>query len=509
MGENEQEEIIFNVNLIGGELTDSKEKKPHKHHHEHHAKAHSQHSQRHESNHSKQLDETPPRYDYIHHKDHKQIQKIIAKEENTHSMDNRESESYQHEDNVTVFYGMQQLEINEDYFGACTDDSWETSSCTVSESPVCPLNRLSSELLTASESTPKTESPNNDSNSNSNSDATMSKLLSGNASVSSSRGKRQSFTHYFKEKAAQLKQKAKELNDSVSESGGIYQATKLKLHNVYERTKQSIDETIQDKIIKLHIYLSGYEPYRTPEVTRVICGLLTFDFIEIHMYKALPHQIRHLEAKPLIVDKLEFREIGYDNLEFIKIKGAGELDPSQCSPQEEKSGRKRGSSVGIENESSDYIGSSRSTRSQPHSRKRFSFRDERIISDGGLKKSYSHQSMETMTESSNLISKASSSPHVENHYTSKQHRSLQSAQSPSVQSQTPTSSKQPLTSPITVTLRFHSKTGVEIIEENHSNQIINLFSIDIWKSGLDALIFKYQFERKILYALYKSNAGNR
>lgn len=107
-----------------------------------------------------------------------------------------------------------------------------------------------------------------------------------------------------------IKEGAKAINETVIESGGFLNATKAKLSDVYHKTKHSIEESIQDRIDALHVQLSGPEPMQVLSDFRFVCDHLFYDRVEIHMFRALPPQIRHLESKPLIVDRLEFFNLG-------------------------------------------------------------------------------------------------------------------------------------------------------------------------------------------------------
>lgn len=119
-----------------------------------------------------------------------------------------------------------------------------------------------------------------------------------------------------------LKEGAKALNETVLESGGILNATKAKISDVYQKTKHSIEESIHDKIDALHVHLSGPEPKQASSDFRFVCDHLFYDRVEIHMYRALPPQIRHLESKPLIIDRLEFFNLGRGSSnELIRTRG--------------------------------------------------------------------------------------------------------------------------------------------------------------------------------------------
>lgn len=377
-GENESEDIIYNVNLIGGEFNGKHKKKIKSTQSVKHAGKH----------HVEPKRDSFESYSYIHHKDRKSIRKLFGKEDDAvNQVDSSQESSIDEsadensvDDNVAINFGMNKFEIDEEYFQSV-------------EQGASPVADITQEQVHTDE----------------------------NETINSSHPhKRHSFTDFLKDKVGELKQKAKDLNHKVAESGGIYNATKQKITRVYEKTKQTIDETVQDKINQLHIHISGFEPYPTPAMSRIICAELIFEHIEIHMLHALPSQISHLEAKPLVVEALDFHELGYENLNFIKVHLPGDRSIS--------------TSNGL---SSKKILSTKSIDSQK-----------------SLEKSHAN----------NLSSR-------------------------------------------TITLKYGPNHKIEVIEENHTGEIIDLFSIDVWKSGLDALIFKYHFERKILYALFKSNAG--
>ncbi len=122
------------------------------------------------------------------------------------------------------------------------------------------------------------------------------------------------------ERLSLWKEGAKALNETVVESGGIINATKAKLSDVYQKTKHSIEESIQDRIDALHVHLSGPEPIPSSDF-RFVCDHLFYDRVEIHMLRALPPQIRHLESKPLIVERLEFFNLGRGSCnELVRTK---------------------------------------------------------------------------------------------------------------------------------------------------------------------------------------------
>lgn len=95
-----------------------------------------------------------------------------------------------------------------------------------------------------------------------------------------------------------------------SESNKFYYSAKSKFANVYEKTKHTITESISDRINALHVHLCGPEPLHFPGEFRFICNYLYYDVIEIHMCRALPIQLRHLEQKPLVVQNMSLVEIG-------------------------------------------------------------------------------------------------------------------------------------------------------------------------------------------------------
>ncbi len=254
--------------------------------------------------------------------------------------------------------------------------------------------------------------------------------------------------HRLLEKATHIKNKVKELHDEVQESGGIYNATKQRIAHVYEKTKQSIDVTIADKINQLHVYLCGYEPLPTARMPRLICYHVAFRQLEIHLLRALPLQLRHLESKPLLVERLDFYDVGFDNLAHIPL-------PTPTT-------------------------SENPTPIQPHS--------------PPSKPNDSSQSSADVAESSKSL-------HHLNHLLarmnipSNNHNSGDASKRPSLRS---------------VSIRYTPETEVNEVaveEEDHLLHLLDLFSIDIWRSGMDAMIFKYHFERKILHKLFKSNAG--
>jgi hypothetical protein len=352
----------------------------------------------------------------------------------------------------------------------------------------------------------------------------------------------------FSDKVHQMKIKAKEINAKVNESGGIYNATKMKIVDVYEKTKQSIDESVQDRINRFHIYLSGHEPYVSPEMTRIIARDLVLDYVEIHLLRALPIQLRHLEMKPLIVEKLEFHELGYDNLRFIPfhfptVSSSSSLSLPSSATTSSVSSLDLLNSSALHLERSHDVSTfhrlslpsdrgEKAVKRQSSSRSRSTDNLTAILSRA---ESFSQASAESKAIAAEVLFEASTSFEIrsEEHVHSlesnsssgsgkKQRKSFNAGTS--IETETnlhrthhhPSSSSSSSTSSFSsniVTIRRFSNHkgkggGVQIIEEDHSNQMIDLFSIDLWKSGLDVMIFKYQLERKILFALYKSNAGN-
>ena len=123
---------------------------------------------------------------------------------------------------------------------------------------------------------------------------------------------KQSFSSMQK-KLVKLKDDAKTFNSQVKEKGFI-QATKSKIKDVYTKTKRSIEDSINSRIASLHVKLRGEKPPPKPYGARLVCCSLRFEDIEIHMLRALPIQLRHLENKPLVVRSLTFKDVGYKGL---------------------------------------------------------------------------------------------------------------------------------------------------------------------------------------------------
>lgn len=89
-----------------------------------------------------------------------------------------------------------------------------------------------------------------------------------------------------------------------------------KINEAIEKTRKSIEDSIDDNIIALHVKQNGLEPEVDPEEPRLICRKMVFDTIEVYMYRTLPLQLRHLEKKPLVVPSLVMNHIGYEGLKF-------------------------------------------------------------------------------------------------------------------------------------------------------------------------------------------------
>eukprot|EP01040_Poterioochromonas_malhamensis_P003834 gene3834-4096_t len=373
---------------------------------------------------------------------------------------------------VVFDYGMRSLQLRENYFPTITPNHRKEESKVVQT------------LLTAMPSDEHHYAASMSSSSSLSATSSISSLpvatpLNANAPLSPSKQPtspltstsyailpphpRQSFSGFFHdtashwkhrliEKATHIKNKVKELHDEVQESGGIYNATKQRIAHVYEKTKQSIDVTIADKINQLHVYLCGYEPLPTARMPRLICYHVAFRQLEIHLLRALPLQLRHLESKPLLVERLDFYDVGFDNLTHIPLPTPKTSEnPNTTQPQ-----------------------------SQPHS--------------PPSKPIDSSQSNADVADSSKSL-------HHLNHLLarmnipSNSHGSGDASKRSSLRS---------------VSIRYTPGTEVNEVaveEEDHLLHLLDLFSIDIWRSGMDAMIFKYHFERKILHKLFKSNAG--
>lgn len=227
--------------------------------------------------------------------------------------------------------------------------------------------------------------------------STGSSLLSnGKASIAS----------YVKSSAKALRQ----FNDSVSEAG-LVGATRRKLTHLYHHTKASIELSLRERIKALHIKLSGAEPAHAEGEQRFICDLLVFDDIEVHMLRALPIHIRHLEQQPLTVRRLQFDHLGYEGLTVAHRSST----PFPC-PE--------------------------------HAQEEVSYSD---ITDGLI------------------VAKDKSSK----------------------------SSKEPVPSAEACSLP---------IAEQQLQQL-DAWSIDLYASGLDVMIFKHRFEQQMMLALCQGNAG--
>ncbi|RYY74634.1 hypothetical protein EON63_19600, partial [archaeon] len=150
--------------------------------------------------------------------------------------------------------------------------------------------------------------------------------------------------HNFWSLTDKVKTEARSFHESVQETG-FYNTTKRKLNSLIDKTKQSIDYGIRERLKNLHAKISGpepspaegeymYTPYTihpipytlhhlppSPGDVRFIVDLLVFDLIEVHLLRALPPQLRHLEARPLVILKLQFDHVGYEGLKLVEGSG--------------------------------------------------------------------------------------------------------------------------------------------------------------------------------------------
>jgi hypothetical protein len=68
-------------------------------------------------------------------------------------------------------------------------------------------------------------------------------------------------------------------------SPGILGVATAKINEAIAKTKQSIEDSIDDNIVALHIKQNGPEPEVDPLEPRMICRLLRFDMIEVYLYR--------------------------------------------------------------------------------------------------------------------------------------------------------------------------------------------------------------------------------
>lgn len=163
------------------------------------------------------------------------------------------------------------------------------------------------------------------------------------------------------------------------------------------------------------------------------------------MIRALPVQLRHLEKKPLVVEKMDFVGLGFTGVKMFSFSFDQNSDSKKEGLREDESGDL------FDNNDSDE-----------------DFALERNGDNNLQDKSFSSSSRVRTNSTGNKSAAGNSTPTV---------TTVPSA----------TSSKCP-----------NKKTV---------NLVIDIFALDINNAGLDARVFKYWWERKLLIALYKNNAG--
>jgi uncharacterized protein (UPF0297 family) len=250
-------------------------------------------------------------------------------------------------------------------------------------------------------------------------------------------------------------------------------SAKEKLQNIYESAKHSIEERIYEKLNQLHVYVQGPEPIAQANGARMICRYLVFDYIEINFIRALPYGLRHIERKPVSVKVLDFSFLGYDNLEIF-----------QGFPTREHK-------TPVDDVTSTCI----------------SCHDSIIYPQKNLHKivcvckrcSNSSRSLKNSrfpyTDKSPLITKAGNSNEyvspIEGEYMHNESvddlNDVQNCGDFSDAGDSKTATFSDSSNPYEIAL------------------FVNIFSIPLKTAGLDVVVFKYWFERKLLFGLYKQN----
>lgn len=236
------------------------------------------------------------------------------------------------------------------------------------------------------------------------------------------------------------------LSDSVkkcpaNKHEGIIHATKEKLHSLYEHAKHSVQERIFEKLNQLHEYVQGPEPQPVTYGERFVCRRVAFDRIEINLIRALPYRLRHLERKPLCVDVLEFSFLGYERLDLK----AANLHEDELSHD----------SVVYPSKKSHKVTVCKTTLAPD-------------LLDG---------------------------QHVDEHKSSKTYSYLSPVEGEIHH--------------MVEEVEAHGAAAADPVSElEHSGLdglYIDPFSANPWEAGLDVVVFKYWFERKLLFAVYKQN----
>lgn len=240
---------------------------------------------------------------------------------------------------------------------------------------------------------------------------------------------------------AVLSDSVKKCPTKVDKHEGIIHATKERLHSLYEHAKHSVQERIFEKLNQLHEYVQGPEPQPVTFGERFVCRRVAFDGIEINLIRALPYRLRHLERKPLCVDVLEFSFLGYERLDL--------------------------------------------KATHPH--------EDMLSFDSVV---YPSKKIHKVT-----VCKAApvqdllDGHHVDDHKPSKTYSYLSPVEGE--------------VHHMVDEVDTHGADTAEPVGELEQGGLeglyIDPFSADPWETGLDVVVFKYWFERKLLFAVYKQN----
>eukprot|EP01031_Cornospumella_fuschlensis_P029890 gene29890-36088_t len=280
-----------------------------------------------------------------------------------------------------------------------------------------------------------------------------------------------------------VKTEARSFHESVQETG-FYNTTKKKLNSLIDKTKQSIDYGIRERLKNLHAKISGPEPSPAEGDVRFIVDLLVFDLIEVHLLRALPPQLRHLEARPLVILELQFDHVGYEGLRLLDASG-GDRATRRHS---------HGSHVQV---SYGAIGEGK-VQVPPKSRKqKGDHRDaEASTALPPLRHPSPSSTPHTMPDSPSALSTPDAT-HSTRHPTPAHAPYELPASAPSTPSQTHVSSDAPAAA-------NNSSAPPAALR---SKLMLDLSSIDVYSSGLDVRVLRYRFEQQMMLALYQGNLG--
>eukprot|EP00981_Chlorochromonas_danica_P007515 scaffold1767_cov178-Ochromonas_danica.AAC.20 len=338
-----------------------------------------------------------------------------------------------------------------------------------------------------------------------------------------------------------LHREASQFHQSVQQEG-FYQATKKKISNIYQHTKQSIELSVKEHIKAIHCKLCGQEPTTClAGEPRLICEKMVFDVIEVHMLRALPVQIRHLEDKPLTVRQIEFDHLGYEGLTvhpLLAVVTSSSLSPSSLHRDDANhNDYEKHVSAPVQVSFGDITeGQIIAKVSSPHPHKvdkRHSFTS--TIAASSLSSSSSSSSTSLSPSSTPLAAAA-----VAAAVACTSSHSYASADDEEVTAQHSLSdsrlSVQTDLCSISYGQRVSSSDEVltlkEVLEQDNNNNsiksikgegsgrmslhnprgakerlILDYSSVDFYSSGLHVMLLKYRFEQQLLLALYQGNAG--